>query len=535
MNRLRLDQFYFYDEMEAILKEWENLYPETYRLCRLTETQENKTVYLAKITDFTDENPEQKGAYYVQAGVHAQECGGITAALGLMDSLLHEDREILKNIVFYIVPCVNPDGVDKAMRENYPIRSEVFRKYQNEDNILVPEDINGDGKILCMRKKDPLGNMKERDGVMLPREPEDENQPFYNLWYEGYIHNYDGTSPKLGIRNIDFNRSYPYNWMPYEHADDYPFRSAEMRAVAEFMVQHRNIFAGIDFHCGQNGILRPSFLEDEAFPPEDLKLIKKMGNLASDIIGFHLFREHDEYKKEEDAAGNYTGNSNVWMYQVLGISHYVIELGNGFNDIGMDTLQYFKLSDNSQKMGEVREYHNKKGSQLFYPWEPYLHPQLGEVEIGGFIIGRSYYMHPNTLGTVVPKTNEFVKKHAQYGPRLQIGDVEVMRVGRQVYRVRAQVMNVGGMGTVVMQGAKGHLARNPILVRITCEGKASVLNTQKQYSISVLRSMEKASFEWFLSAEKNSSIQIVAEHPKVKCAKSSVIYLNDKIKSEGEC
>ncbi|MEG2596445.1 MAG: M14 family zinc carboxypeptidase, partial [Ruthenibacterium sp.] len=78
----------------------------------LAETVEGRSIFVIKITDFGTENPEARAAYYVQGGLHAEEGAGTTAALSLVEALLThpEKRAILHDVIFYIVPRVNPDG-----------------------------------------------------------------------------------------------------------------------------------------------------------------------------------------------------------------------------------------------------------------------------------------------------------------------------------------------------------------------------------------------------------------------------------------
>ena len=171
---------------------------------------------------------------------------------------------------------------------------------------------------------------------MVLRKPGETEGEFYDLYHEGEVINPNGSPLEYGLRSYDFNRSMPMNWQPLSNSTEYPLRAVECKAVAEFLVTHPNIFAAIDFHNGQNGVLRPPMNEDSTVPREDLDLIIKVGEIASEMIGFPLIHEY-KYGKYSHIL---PGNSNDFNYGVMGISHYVIELGNGFNDAGLDTVTY---------------------------------------------------------------------------------------------------------------------------------------------------------------------------------------------------
>src|SRR5258708_21422601 len=101
----------------------------------------------------------------------------------------------------------------------------------------ISGDVDGDGAVLSMRKADPSGEYIEDPdlpGVMLPRQLEDKG-PYYKLWPEGTIENYDGSHVPdphyLSDNDIDLNRNFPYSWRPEaEQAGAGPYRSIEPRS-----------------------------------------------------------------------------------------------------------------------------------------------------------------------------------------------------------------------------------------------------------------------------------------------------------------
>ncbi len=521
MQKVQFQHFYPYAELTSFLYEAARENPDFVHLDVLTRTEEGREVFLVTLADFSlGDAAEQRGAYYVQSGIHANEGAGTTAALHLMETILSSKnrQEILRKTIFYIIPRVNPDGVEYSISKCASIRSK-FSKLNGLPNAVIPSDLNGDGMILSMRWEDPLGTMKEYPGIpglMVRREPGDTEGPFYSVATEGYIENYDGGPLQFGMRPRDLNRSLPVHWAPTANAADYPCRDIESRAVAEFMVTHPNIFAGIDYHCGSCGILRPLMTPDTDLSNEDRHTILDVGKIGSDITGLPLISVR-EYKAPDDPPAPPHGCSNEWAYHVLGISHYVIELGNGYNGIGLKTeeiLKNWRNVENGPWLKRIVERHQAFGSEILVPWKKFQHPQLGEVEIGGFKDGQAYYMYPPDMENLIPKTTAFLLEHSQMGPKLILGNLETTNLGGGIFRVRAMCMNIGRFGTTVMSGSEGYLAQSNVSVTDCGSQNASILSRPAQYTFRQLPSMGREPLEWFLRAEPGEEITITAAHPK---------------------
>ena len=73
---------------------------------------------------------------FVHAQIHAMEFTGTTAALNLLDHLLHSDDARVRHAVdtrtFYVVPRVNPDGAEAGLADGRFRRSSV-RPYPRDE------------------------------------------------------------------------------------------------------------------------------------------------------------------------------------------------------------------------------------------------------------------------------------------------------------------------------------------------------------------------------------------------------------------
>lgn len=523
MKDIIYDHFYLYSEIEEFLFEAAQEYPDFIRIQIIAVTPEGRNVYLASVTDFSYDG-ENKGAYYVQANVHAKETSGTTTSLYLIKTLLTDKnaRELLKKVVFYIVPRVNVDAAEHALTYNDSNIRSRYKWKKDVPNALIPSDIDGDGQILTMRIDDEFGNMKILEGteLLVPREPGDREGPFYSVYPEGIIENYDGGPINRGYRMLDFNRSMPYSWEPASNSVDYPGAEPELMGVMNFVTQHCNIFAGVDLHNGTAAILRLSSKSDSEINNDDLKLIKKIGGIGSKITGFPLMQSGTEYRAAGSPPYKMPGDSNSWMYHVMGISHYVIEEGWGYTSMGMTAEEFFSDANNFyNKKGKLVEYHEKNGNKAFEPWREFDHPQLDKVEIGGEIAAKSVLMGPWETKEVSPRVTSFIIRHAQMTPELALGNIKTTALGSEIYRIRGECMNIGELGTTVMRGSSGVLARHDVYINITSSSNGfEILSTPGVKIVKELAALEKVKFEWFVRAKSGCTLNISARHPKSKTA-----------------
>ena len=236
-----LDRWYTYDQLTEYLHALESAFGERCRLSSIGRSLEGRELWMLEVTDLTGGDPEQRPGYIVQANIHAKEVAGTNSSLTLIWDLLANTPEdidthaLLREVTFYIIPRINPDGAEFALTGG-EIRSR--REDLREPNCIYQADVDGDGAIVDMRVERPDGGWKaspDDPRILIPREPGDREGTFYAVYTEGLVHDPDGCDPGYAARSHDFNRNWPANWHQ-EHeqpgAGDYPFSEPEMRAFA---------------------------------------------------------------------------------------------------------------------------------------------------------------------------------------------------------------------------------------------------------------------------------------------------------------
>lgn len=464
------DHFLTWAELAEAIDGLVAAFPRWCESSSLAATPEGREVTLLTISD-RDAGPDRaKPGYVVIANQHACELAATTQALRLAERLLEGERDrLLRDVAFYVVPRANPDGAEYALRTRGRIRSRITAN--GTVNGLVPGDVDGNGLVLSMRIRHPEGDMvpfADDPRIMVKRPPGVPAETAWFVYDEGLVSRFTGELPlQSGIRHVDFNRNWPANWEPTAIAGRFPFSEPETRAIGEFLLDHPNVFAGVDLHCGSQAVFRPSSRHDRALEARDLLIMQEIGREAAATMGVDLMV--DGYRRPGDeAAPGYGGTSSDFAYFVLGISFFIVELGNGFNHAGIPTADFLDAPPETQwgeYLHRVLRMHDERGTPLFHPWRPFVHPQLGAVEIGGIEEGNAYYMAPALARPRYETCADFIVAHARRRPALRLGSVRVGSAAAGRRAILGIVTNTGGFDVNIMRIARGS-CRFPVTVSV---------------------------------------------------------------------
>lgn len=508
---LRFDRFYSYQELTRALEQLAAFAPDRVRRHSIGRSPEGRELWMLTVTDFTRGDPDRKPAYLIHGNLHAQELSGTTAALYVAHHLVTDDtpelQRLLGEVVFYIVPRINPDGAEYALTTGGAIRSRLVPVPAR--NAIRPADVNGDGLILRMRIRCEDGDQRpdrQDPRLMVPREPHDDEGPFYRVFTEGFIEDWDGGEPREASYHKDFNRNWGANWRP-EHqqygAGDFPFSEPEMRAVAEFVAAHPNIFGALGFHTGCNGVLRPpASRPDEELNDRDLAVLRELGRKGEQATGFKL-RAVTQYRLDESRPNRLQGHFTDWAYEHLGIYPFEIELGMLYQSAGITTDQYFASKSDEERREFDRailrwhDAHPEAGA--FVDWQPFEHPQLGRVEIGGLRMNAFANPDPRELPGIAEGCTRFILEHAGRYPHLRIVGVRVDAVGSDIFRIRATVMNTGGFPTYIAETGRDVRANRSPMARLELGDGMEMLSREAGVELGHLGARSgKRDLEWFV-------------------------------------
>jgi murein tripeptide amidase MpaA len=490
----RFDTFYNHDELTRLLFAYAQAHPTLVVVQSIGKSFEGRDIWVATLTNIATGAAEDKPAFWADGNIHAAELLASTAVLYFLNELLSKygkDADIthlLDTRVVYLCPRLNPDGAELALAERpRHIRSSTRRYPFEEEHVegLTPEDIDGDGRILFMRVPDPHGPYKKCEAdprLMVAREPGDYGGEYFRLMPEGFIQHYDGLSVKVNpdLEGLDLNRNFPSSWrQEYEQigAGDYPTSEPEVKAMVDFIVKHPNIGAAISYHTHSGVILRPMGTQsDDDMIPEDLWSIKRFSEMGAKLTGYPAISIwHDfKYHPKEIISG-----TQDWVYEHLGALFWVVEMWAPNKEAGITEykwIDWYREHPVADDLKLIKWSDEQCGGKAHVEWRPFMHPQLGQVEIGGWD-KMNYWRNPppELREREAARFPKWMTKIALSLPKLELLRTEVRALGPDTWRVKLAVANSGWLPAYVTKRALQRKTVRGVMFEIHLpEGDASV-------------------------------------------------------------
>lgn len=469
-HTIKIDYYYDYAELEQELKLCAQTAPELCRLQVIGTTHEGRNLSMLVVTDYSVGVPEEKPGFYVEACTHAEEFCGTNVTLQLLNTLLHPDGEdqyianLLKDVVFYILPRVNPDGVDVVMKTG--LIGVSNGKYPVDARQPLPglymEDLDHNGIIAQMRIEDPDGEWKvsEKDPrIMVLRKPYEMGGKYYRLYPEGMIRGETTGFLIPKTRDVNLNRNYPCNWQPeglQYGACELPLSEPETKAVADFFVSHPNIAGVMTYHTNAGAVTRPfSNKGDECFKGQDLAIYNALGGIGTEELGYEVISTYGGFTPDKTRIRG--GTLADWLFECLGIPTITLELWNVYDAAGTKRPEGFHFAARSEEteLAVLKWSDSELGSKGYLEWKEFDHPQLGKVEIGGWNwIWEERNPPVHYLPELSAKGANFAIKMARALPKLVVTSTKVEHLAENVYKLSAVIHNSGYLPTYITSQAK---------------------------------------------------------------------------------
>ena len=430
-----------------------------------------------------------KPAAFFEGGRHSGEITSSESILWLAWHLIEnygKDADITKLLdekAVYLRPNNNPDGADMYKLTAQANRSSVRPQDNDGDGLLdedAGEDLDGDGHVRQMRKYvgagkgtfvidslDPKGRLMRAVGP---------GRGDYMVYPEGIDNDKDGRYNEDGVGGLDLHRNYPYNWRPMTEATgrgttqfgagEYPLSEPETRAVYLWQLTHPNISVTNSMDTQVPMHLRgPSSCDEkECVFPSDLKLLQYYDSVglsktnypwAGDVYRTYATRFAPPGQGEPEAL---FGHGPDFGYFQMGQIWYGDELWNGGRERDYN-------GDGRWDQYEVLRYNDENfGGAGYQMWTKALHPELGEVEVGG---ANPKFWSQNGPPEVLEK---WAKNQALFNlamamdlPRIEIADVAVAKVKASAdsatHELKVTVRNGGRIPTALEQAKRVKIVR----------------------------------------------------------------------------
>ena len=514
------DHYWLYEEIVSAFAQFAESYPDLCRVESLCKTEENRDVLAITITNFKNGEALEKPAFHIDGNTHAGEVTGSMTALHTADILLTnygEDPEItwiLDHLSVYVVPRVSPDGAEMYLTSPYTLRS-VNRVHNPKVGGVKEEDLDEDGVIRMMRIPTPYGAWKkdpEDPDTVKERKPSDVEGEFFDIYPEGVLEAYDGDENlklKSSEWSLDFNRNYPYGWFPENRqrgAGKYPLSNPETKAMADWIIEHPNIF-GVSTNHTSGGLLLypPGTRKESTISSLDREAFKQIAKMGEEILGYKPMNIYDSFISDQD---NYdSGAFDDWCYQSQGILAFTVELWDLANKVGVP-YEWNKEESTDTEMKRFNaclKWVKENAPEAFVSWKPYHHPVFGDVEIGGFNYKFTHQNPPvHMLQEVCEKMSKFMLAFMKTAPRVHIESLEKEKVSKGVYKLTAVIGNLGYLPTNVSDEASKLGIAKPVKVVLDSNHIISGKKEEEIKSLEGFSATERGMFYGNLSTFRNA-------------------------------
>ena len=562
MPDVSFDRYYRYADLTAILKGYAEEFPHLVRIDSIGKSYEGRDIWLVIVTEFASGEPADKPAMWVDGNIHASEVSPSSACLYLINRLVggfNTDESVTRSLqtrVFYVCPRISPDGAEWALADKPKIVRSSTRPYPfDEDPFegLISEDIDGDGRMLMMRVRDPNGLWKshpDEPRLLIRRDPVESGGTYYRVMSEGTIQNFDGITinPQPNKEGLDLNRNFPSHWRQ-EHeqpgAGLYPTSEPEVRAVVDFIARHPNIIGAVTFHTWSGVILRPYGMQsDDNFPAEDLWTFQRIGEKGTQLTGYPTISVFHDFKYHPKQV--ITGVFDDWVYDHLGAYAWTVELWSPQRQAGIEGYKYIDwyrehpVEDALKMLKWSDEALDGKG---YVDWYPFDHPQLGKVELGGWNMQYAWRNPPpQFLEKEIAPFADWLIWHALVSPLLELYEAKVTPLGGDVYQVRLVVQNTGWMPSYGSKKALEKRLVRGVIAEIALPEGATLKSGDPRQDIGQLEGRaytassltpwgmlmgngftpDRAKAEWVIDAPNGGEVSLVARHSRAGIVKATL-------------
>ena len=527
----------------------------------LGTSHEGRELWIATVTNTATGPHHEKPAVWLDGNIHATETTASVALLHLLNRLCTgygTDEKVTRALdtrTFYIVPRVNPDGAELALGEvPFMVRSTV-REWPRTDQAdgLVISDVDHDGRIMQMRAHDTNGTWKPSSAdarLLVPREPDEDGPgPYYRVFREGRVENYDGVSVPVAppLHGIDSNRNFPYEWERHPGkapggAGDHPLSEPEVRAVVEGVTARPNITAYFAYHTFSGVHLRPyGNKAQDSYPTIDLWTFQDLGERYTALTGYPSISILEDFRY--DPKSTIGGSGSDWAYDQVGVISWTTEFWNPMRTAGIEDshpIEWFRKHPIDDEL-KLLSWADENVTDGFVDWYQYEHPELGTVELGGWNSSAVFRNPPGHLleAEVAPHTDLAIFQ-ALTAPQLRLRDTLVESVGDGAWRVRVVVENTGWLPTNVTQLAVERGTVLPLRADIELpDGASFVTGTGKQdlgqlagralktsgigmFAFGTDDTSDRAAAEWIIEAPAGADCDVTIRHDRAGVIRTTV-------------
>ncbi|MBC8202141.1 MAG: hypothetical protein H8E86_08850 [Planctomycetes bacterium] len=184
------------------------------------------------------------------------------------------------------------------------------------------------------------------------------------------------------------------------------------------------------------------------------------------------------------------------MYcKMMGIDIRRVQSKKGSNKASSADAKWLEYSD------AVRE------GTGFVDWTPFEHPQLGQIEIGGWVPYFKTLPPTNAIDAITEKQVSFLVDTASRLPKVRLSTPSIEKLGNGLWEVKVAVINDGWFPTGTAMAKKNKRAR-PFVVRLGVPNKSIVSGRKVNLIWALDGKGTRQWYKWILQGNQNEKIDL---------------------------
>jgi hypothetical protein len=334
--------------------------------------------------------------------------------------------------------------------------------------------------------------------------------PTWTVWSEGIDADADGRIGEDWVGGIDPERNFPHRWPEFEDETGvYPLLAPESKWLADFVITHPQVIAALVLGRHDTVVTVPDARQRT---PHGMPWMIDEADAAA--YG-ELAKAYREITGQSRASGADTSGSFVaWMNAQRGIPTFASTLW-GRPDLPdapkpPEGTPAPPAPADPEDAAWLRYSDEMRGGRGFVPWTKQPHPQLFEVEVGGWVPGFRENPPIDQVAPTAAKHVQFLERIAGARAKVTLAEPTVTALGPGLWRVETSISNTGRLPTVMRGGraegvAQAHVVRISVPVDRIRSGKR----------VQVMRGLDAGAqerFTWIVSAAQGEPVTVEVVH-----------------------
>lgn len=510
------DAYMDYEALTSAVSELADQGDDLARVSSLARSDSGRDVWLLTLGSESGRALDQRPALLVVGNLEANRVAGSHAVLRVAERLLDgygsDDAvtTMLDTRTVYLIPRANPDGAELVF--TLPGHETAYKPYRGNTERgglnarELGRDLDGDGLVTRMRVGTPEGDMVEDDDhppLLREAVPARAERGTYEVMVEG-IHpdSLDAYVP-LGGDGVNLNLNFQHEYQYFEpHVGPHMVSEVESRALVDFVFEHPNIAAVLTFSAFDN--LRSPTPENRQPPPAVTGNPPEVPtNLTAEDRPYFEYvseRFHEITGLSGEGAPDEGGSFPQFAYYQMGLPSFTTPVWSPPAGPESVDARWLALFDSV-------------GVDGYVDWTPATHPQLGEVEVGGFVPNARVNPPASELDALLDRHAEFALWLGARLPEVEVVDAVAEARGDGVWEITATLANEAYFPTQLDLAGRIRFNR-PINVRLMPDDDLSLLSEDMQHQIPGIEGMGgRAEFTWLVTGEPgvSATIEVFAE------------------------